>query len=76
MLDLVNTISCMIDKLTTFAAEVKKVAREVGTEEKLGGQAEVGNGEGLVLKPCWKCYQVHAVEGQLNLDHFNIIPSF
>ncbi|KAI0071450.1 histidine kinase [Panus rudis PR-1116 ss-1] len=47
MLDLVNTINRMIDQLATFAAEVKKVAREVGTEGKLGGQAEVGNVEGI-----------------------------
>ena len=46
-LDLVNTINRMIDQLAIFAAEVKKVAREVGTEGKLGGQAEVGNVEGI-----------------------------
>ena len=43
MLDLVNTINRMIDQLAIFAAEVKKVAREVGTEGKLGGQARVTN---------------------------------
>ncbi|KAF8990572.1 hypothetical protein BDQ17DRAFT_1371736 [Cyathus striatus] len=42
MLNLVNTINDMIDQLAIFAAEVKKVAREVGTEGKLGVQAEVG----------------------------------
>ncbi|OCH92001.1 histidine kinase [Obba rivulosa] len=47
ILDLVNTINRMIDQLAIFAAEVKKVAREVGTEGKLGGQAEVGNVEGI-----------------------------
>lgn len=47
MLGLVNTINRMIDQLAIFAAEVKKVAREVGTEGKLGGQAEVGNVEGI-----------------------------
>ncbi|CDO72026.1 hypothetical protein BN946_scf184943.g61 [Trametes cinnabarina] len=47
ILDLVNTINSMIDQLAIFAAEVKKVAREVGTEGKLGGQAEVGNVEGI-----------------------------
>ena len=62
ILDLVNTINSMIDQLAIFAAEVKKVAREVGTEGKLGGQAEVGNVEGiwqeityvapLRLRPC------------------------
>lgn len=47
MLDLVNTINRMIDQLAIFAAEVKKVAREVGTEGKLGGQAEPGSLEGM-----------------------------
>ena len=47
MLDLVNTINRMIDQLAIFAAEVKKVAREVGTEGKLGGQAEPGTLEGM-----------------------------
>ena len=47
MLNLVNTINDMIDQLAIFAAEVKKVAREVGTEGKLGVQAEVGNVQGI-----------------------------
>lgn len=42
-MDLVNTIDGMIDQLAVFAREVKKVAREVGTEGKLGVQAEVQN---------------------------------
>ncbi|KAJ3898627.1 atypical/HisK protein kinase, partial [Lentinula edodes] len=42
MLNLVNTINDMIDQLSIFAVEVKKVARELGTEGKLGVQAEVG----------------------------------
>ena len=46
ILDLVNTINSMIDQLALFAAEVTKVAREVGTEGKLGVQAEVGNVQG------------------------------
>ncbi|KAG0312310.1 hypothetical protein BG000_006274, partial [Podila horticola] len=41
ILDLKNTINSMVDQLSTFAAEVTRVAREVGTEGKLGGQAEV-----------------------------------
>ena len=44
MLSLVNN---MIDQLATFAAEVKNFAREVGTEGKLGVQAEVGNVRGI-----------------------------
>ena len=47
MLSLVNTINDMIDQLAIFADEVKKVAREVGTEGKLGVQAEVGNVQGI-----------------------------
>ena len=47
MLNLVNTINEMIDQLAIFAAEVMKVAREVGTEGKLGVQAEVGNVQGI-----------------------------
>src|SRR5204863_269434 len=39
--ELKNTINTMVDQLNSFAAEVTRVAREVGTEGKLGGQAEV-----------------------------------
>jgi methyl-accepting chemotaxis protein len=41
ILQLKNTINAMVDSLNTFAAEVSRVAREVGTEGKLGGQAKV-----------------------------------
>src|SRR5207245_6860017 len=41
ILELKNTINIMVDQLGSFAAEVTRVAREVGTEGKLGGQAEV-----------------------------------
>ena len=40
------TINTMVDRLSTFAFEVSRVAREVGTEGTLGGQAEVRNVEG------------------------------
>src|SRR6202051_4612218 len=39
--ELKNTINVMVDQLNSFAAEVTRVAKEVGTEEKLGGQADV-----------------------------------
>ena len=39
MLELKNTINTMVDQLSSFAAEVTRVAREVGTEGKLGGPA-------------------------------------
>ncbi len=41
ILELKDTINTMVDQLSSFAAEVTRVAREVGTEGKLGGQAEV-----------------------------------
>ena len=41
ILELKNTINTMVDQLRSFAAEVTRVAREVGTEGKLGGQANV-----------------------------------
>ncbi len=39
--ELKNTVNTMVDQLSSFASEVTRVAREVGTEGKLGGQAEV-----------------------------------
>src|SRR5262249_20413262 len=41
ILELKNTVNTMVDQLSSFAAEVTRVAREVGTEGKLGGQANV-----------------------------------
>src|SRR6202030_185964 len=41
LLELKNTINTMVDQLNSFASEVTRVAREVGTDGKLGGQAEV-----------------------------------
>src|SRR5437870_2571728 len=41
ILQIKNVINTMVDQLSSFAAEVTRVAREVGTEGKLGGQAEV-----------------------------------
>ena len=41
ILELKNTINTMVDQLSSFADEVTRVAREVGTEGKLGGQAQV-----------------------------------
>ena len=41
ILELKNTINTMVDQLNAFASEVSRVAREVGTEGKLGGQAQV-----------------------------------
>jgi HAMP domain-containing protein/CheY-like chemotaxis protein/signal transduction histidine kinase len=41
ILELKDTLNTMVDRLNAFASEVSRVAREVGTEGKLGGQAEV-----------------------------------
>src|SRR5207237_1386318 len=41
VLELKSTINTMVDQLNAFAGEVSRVAREVGTEGKLGGQAQV-----------------------------------
>jgi len=49
ILELKNTINVMVDQLSSFASEVTRVAREVGTEGKLGGQATV-KGVGGVWK--------------------------
>jgi signal transduction histidine kinase/CheY-like chemotaxis protein/HAMP domain-containing protein len=46
VLELKDTINTMVDQLSAFAAEVTRVAREVGTEGKLGGQAEVAGVSG------------------------------
>ncbi|MGO9452725.1 MAG: HAMP domain-containing protein [Candidatus Binataceae bacterium] len=47
ILQLKNTINTMVDQLRSFASEVTRVAREVGTEGKLGGQADVQGVEGI-----------------------------
>ena len=47
MLELKNTINTMVDQLSSFAAEVTRVAFEVGTEGKLGGQAQVRGVSGV-----------------------------
>jgi HAMP domain-containing protein/CheY-like chemotaxis protein/signal transduction histidine kinase len=47
ILELKDTINIMVDQLNSFASEVTRVAREVGTEGKLGGQAEVRGVSGV-----------------------------
>src|SRR5207302_780195 len=46
ILELKNTVNTMVDQLSSFASEVTRVAREVGTEGKLGGQAQVPGAAG------------------------------
>ncbi|MCD0484708.1 HAMP domain-containing protein [Streptacidiphilus sp. ASG 303] len=47
MLELKNTVNTMVDQLSSFGAEVTRVAREVGTEGQLGGQAQVPGVAGI-----------------------------
>jgi signal transduction histidine kinase/HAMP domain-containing protein len=47
ILELKNTINVMVDQLNSFAAEVTRVAKEVGTDGKLGGQADVRGVSGV-----------------------------
>ncbi|WP_093873787.1 HAMP domain-containing protein [Streptomyces sp. TLI_105] len=47
MLELKNTVNRMVDQLSSFSSEVTRVAREVGTEGELGGQAEVAGVAGV-----------------------------
>ena len=58
ILELKNTINIMVDQLNSFASEVTRVAREVGTEGKLGGQAQV-KGVGGVWKDLTDSRQLH-----------------
>ncbi len=55
ILELKNTVNTMVDQLRSFAAEVTRVAREVGTEGKLGGQANVEGRCGYVERLYGQC---------------------
>jgi HAMP domain-containing protein/signal transduction histidine kinase/DNA-binding response OmpR family regulator len=69
ILELKNTINTMVDQLNAFASEVTRVAREVGTEGKLGGQADVRGVGGT-----WKDLtdNVNLMAGQLTNQIRNI----
>ena len=69
ILELKNTINTMVDQLSSFAAEVTRVAREVGTEGKLGGQADVKGVAGT-----WKDLtdSVNSMAGNLTAQVRNI----
>ncbi|MGQ0642890.1 MAG: HAMP domain-containing protein, partial [Gemmatimonadaceae bacterium] len=69
ILELKNTINTMVDQLNAFAAEVTRVAREVGTEGKLGGQAQVPGVAGT-----WKDLtdNVNSMAGNLTAQVRNI----
>ena len=61
ILELKSTVNTMVDQLSSFADEVTRVAREVGTEGKLGGQAEVRGGRRHLARP-HRQRQLHGVE--------------
>src|SRR6202023_2060728 len=69
ILQLKNTINTMVDQLNAFASEVTRVAREVGTEGKLGVQAQVRGVAGT-----WKDLtdSVNSMAGNLTLQMRNI----
>ena len=69
ILELKNTINTMVDQLNAFASEVTRVAREVGTEGKLGGQAQV-----LGVAGTWKDLtdNVNSMAGNLTAQVRNI----
>ena len=69
ILELKNTINTMVDQLSSFASEVTRVAREVGTEGRLGGQAEVEGVSGT-----WKdlTESVNSMAGNLTSQVRNI----
>ena len=69
ILELKNTINTMVDQLNAFAGEVTRVAREVGTEGELGGQAEV-RGVGGVWKDLTD--SVNSMAGNLTAQVRNI----
>ena len=69
ILELKNTINTMVDKLNSFGSEVTRVAREVGTEGKLGGQAQV-KGVGGVWKDLTD--SVNSMAGNLTAQVRNI----
>src|SRR5207244_1702874 len=69
ILELKDTINTMVDQLNAFASEVTRVAREVGTDGKLGGQARVGGVAGI-----WKdlTESVNDMAGNLTAQVRNI----
>ena len=69
ILELKNTLNTMVDQLNAFAGEVTRVAREVGTEGKLGGQAQVPDVAGT-----WKDLtdNVNSMAGNLTAQVRNI----
>src|SRR5690606_16657807 len=69
ILELKNTINTMVDQLNSFASEVTRVAREVGTEGRLGGQAQV---EGIGRASCRQSEKGNDMAGNLTGQVRNI----
>src|SRR4051812_48025379 len=71
ILEMKNTINTLVDRLSSFASEVTRVAREVGSEGILGGQAEVRGVSGT-----WKDLtdSVNFMAGNLTAQVRNIAP--
>src|SRR5206468_4214966 len=67
--ELKNTINVMVDQLNAFANEVTRVAREVGTEGKLGGQAKV---EGVACTSLFRTDNVNSMASNLTSQVRNI----
>ena len=61
ILELKNTVNTMVDQLNSFAAEVTRVSKEVGTDGKLGGQAEVEDVSGTWREP-HRVGELHGLE--------------
>src|SRR5207249_2847332 len=76
ILELKNTVNTMVDQLSSFADEVTRVAREVGTEGKLGGQAQVRGAAGswrdptdnVNFRPSNLTSQVHTIPPRRSSD--------
>ena len=70
ILELKDTINTMVDQLKGFASEVKRVSREVGTEGRLGGQAQV-----LEVARTWKDLtdSVNSMSSNLTAQVRNIV---
>ena len=83
MLDLKETVNGMTESLSVFANEVTRVAREVGTEGKLGGQAKVENVSGTwkvgYIPQLWNAalvltHSIQALTDNVNTMADNVCP--
>ena len=75
ILELKDTINIMVDQLSSFAAEVTRVAREVGTDGKLGGQALVqsvsGTWKDLTENVNWMAANLTSISFHQNITVMN-----